>query len=81
MDLLLLEHQTRGDGVHGRIAPALVEEAAVAVEGGEVVDVGVGSQPVEVANLEVGPLALQGGIVSSWSLCSIQNSRKKEDDG
>lgn len=60
VDLVLLEHQAGGDGVHGRVAPALVEEAAVAVEVVEVVDVGPAAQPVEVADLEVGPLAGAG---------------------
>ena len=46
----------RGDGVHGGVAPALVKEPAVLVELREVVDVGFGAQPVEVADFEIGPL-------------------------
>lgn len=40
----------------GGIAPALVKEAAVAVERFEEVEVGLRAQPVEVSDLEVGPL-------------------------
>lgn len=54
--LLLLKEEAGGNGVDGRVAPALVEEAAVFVEGFEVVEIGWGSQPVEISNLEVRPL-------------------------
>lgn len=40
----------------GGITPALVEEATVLVQLLEVVEVGLGSQPVQVANLKVRPL-------------------------
>ena len=53
VNLFLLEHQTRGDGVDRSIAPALIEEATVTVQGLEVVDIGLRSEPVKVANLEV----------------------------
>lgn len=56
VDLVLWKQQAGGNRVHGRVAPALVEEAAIAVERGKEVDVGVAAQPVEVANLKVGPL-------------------------
>jgi len=56
VDLVLLEHQTGGDGVHGCVTPALVEEATVLIKGLEEVDVRLGPEPVQVANLEVGPL-------------------------
>lgn len=56
VELVLLQHQAGGDGVHGRVAPTLVEEAAVLVERLEVVGVGGRAQPVQAANLEVGPL-------------------------
>ena len=55
VNLLLLEHESGGDGMNGRITPALVEETASMVQGGEVIDVRVGAEPVQVANLEVGP--------------------------
>lgn len=55
MNLLLLEHQSRGDGMDRCIAPALVEETACMVQRGEIVDVSIGSKPVQVANLKVGP--------------------------
>ena len=57
MDFFFFQGQRRGDGVHGGVAPTLVEEPAVLVELREVVDVGFGAQPVEVADLEVGPLS------------------------
>jgi hypothetical protein len=53
MDLLLLQHQRRGQRVDRRIAPALVEETAGVVERLEVVDVLLGAEPVQIANLEV----------------------------
>jgi hypothetical protein len=55
VDLVLLEHQGCSNRVDGGIAPALVEETAIVVEGFEVVDVGLGPEPVEIANLEIGP--------------------------
>lgn len=60
VDLLLLEHQTSGDGVHGGVTPALVEETALLVKGLEVVEVRLGPKPVQVANLKVGPLVFSG---------------------
>lgn len=56
VDLFLLEEQAGGDRVHRRVAPSLVEESAVLVEGVEEIDVGVGSQPFEITDFEVGPL-------------------------
>jgi hypothetical protein len=56
VNLLLRQHDACGDRVHRRIAPAFVEEAAVLVEAFKVVDVGLGTEPGETANLEVGPL-------------------------
>lgn len=56
VNLLLLERQTGGNRVDGSVAPALVEETAVLVEGVKVVDVCGATQPVEVADFEVGPL-------------------------
>ena len=41
--------------MHGSIAPSFVEETTSMVERGEEVDVGVGAEPVKVADLEVGP--------------------------
>lgn len=41
MDFGSVEHQTGGDGVDRSVTPALVEEAAVHVEGAEVVDIGL----------------------------------------
>ncbi len=41
MDLVLVEQKTGSDGVDWSVAPALIEEAAVAIEGLEEVDVGI----------------------------------------
>lgn len=56
VDFLLFEGQPGGDGVDGRVAPALVEEAAFVVEGVEEIKIGFGAQPVEVSDFEIGPL-------------------------
>lgn len=56
MEFFLLEQEGGGDGVHRSVAPPFVEEAAVVVERVEVVEVGLGAQPVKVADFEVGPL-------------------------
>lgn len=56
VDFVLLKHETRCNRVHGGITPALVEEAAILVEGLEEIEVGLGAEPVEVTDLEVGPL-------------------------
>ena len=53
MNLFLLQHQRRSQRVDRRIAPALIEETTGVVEGLEVVDVLLGAEPVEVANLKV----------------------------
>ena len=56
VDLVLVEHEARRDGVDGGITPPLVEEAAVAVQRLEEVGVGLRAEPVEAADLKVGPL-------------------------
>ncbi len=53
---LLLQQETGGNGMHRRIAPPLVEEAAILIQDFEEINVGFRSQPVEVPNLKVGPL-------------------------
>ena len=59
MDLLFLEEQGGCDGVNRRVAPALVEEAAFAVQVCEEIDVGLGAEPREGADFEVRPLGLE----------------------
>ncbi len=69
VDLLLVQHQGRRDRVHGRVAPPLVEEAAVAVQALKVVDVSLGAEPVEIADLEIGPLkgvSREGESEAGW---------------
>ena len=56
VDLLLLEHKTCGDRVNGSITPTLIEETAVLVKLFKVIDVCGATEPVEVADFEVGPL-------------------------
>ena len=55
MDLILRQHDGGGDAVHGCVAPAFVEEAAVVVQVVEVIGVGFAAQPIEVADLEIRP--------------------------
>lgn len=46
MDLILLEQQTGGNGVHGRVSPSLVEKSAILVETLEEISVCFGSKPI-----------------------------------
>lgn len=55
MYLLLFKQETGCDGVHRSIAPSLVEESSILIEGFEKVRVWLGSQPVQVANLKIRP--------------------------
>jgi hypothetical protein len=56
VDLLLLQHDSGGNGVDRCIAPTLIEETTVLIQGGEVINVLLGAQPFQTANLKVGPL-------------------------
>ena len=56
LDLIFVEQQASRNGVDRRVSPALIEEAAVMVEGLEEVDISWASQPLQASNLEVGPL-------------------------
>ena len=56
VDLLLLEKQSRGDRMYRCITPSLIEESAVPVESLEVVQISLGPQPIEIADLEIRPL-------------------------
>jgi len=42
--------------VNGSIAPALIEETAILIEGLKEVEICLGTEPLEVADFEVGPL-------------------------
>lgn len=42
--------------MHRSIAPTLIEESSVLVKRCEVVDVGLGAEPIEVTDFEIGPL-------------------------
>lgn len=54
--LLLRQHQTSSDRVHRRVAPALVEKTTIPIQAVEKVDIGLGPEPIEIANFKVGPL-------------------------
>lgn len=56
VDLVLLQQEGSGDGVHGSISPPLVEESTVLIKRFEKVNVCLRTQPIQVANLKVGPL-------------------------
>ena len=56
VNLVLLQQQAGSNRVHRGVTPALVEETTVLVERFEKVNVGLGAQPVQVADLKVGPL-------------------------
>lgn len=56
VDLLLVKQDTSGDGVDRSISPAFVEETSVLVKRLEEVDVSLATEPVQVADFEVGPL-------------------------
>jgi hypothetical protein len=55
VDFFLLKQETGGNGVHWSITPSLVKESTILVKGIEIVRISLGSQPVKVANLKVGP--------------------------
>lgn len=56
LDLIFIEQQASCNGVDGRVSPALIEEAAIVVEGFKEVNVGFASQPIQASDLKVGPL-------------------------
>lgn len=56
VDFALVEHEACGNGVDWRISPALVEEATVLVQRLEIINVLLAAQPLQAANLKVGPL-------------------------
>ena len=56
VNFFLLQEKTRGDGVNGSITPSLVKETTVLVELVKVIEISLRSEPVEVADFEIGPL-------------------------
>lgn len=58
MDLFFFEEEAGGNGVDWSIAPAFVEEPTVLIERFEKVNVRLRSEPVQVADFEVGPLII-----------------------
>jgi hypothetical protein len=59
VDLILLKHESGRYRVDGRIAPPLVEETAIIIQLSEEVNVGLGAEPVQVTDFEVGPLRMR----------------------
>lgn len=56
MNLIPWQEKCSSNGVYRSVAPTFVEKATLLVEESEVVDVGLGSQPVEIADFEIRPL-------------------------
>ncbi len=56
VNLLFSQEKSGGDGVDGSISPSFVEETSILVQRLEIIEVGLGSKPVEVADFEIGPL-------------------------
>jgi hypothetical protein len=54
--LLLLEEKSSCNGVNRCVTPTLIEKSTILVKGFEVVGIGLGSEPVEVADFEIRPL-------------------------
>lgn len=73
MDLVFGQHEPGGDGMNRCVAPTLVEKATVLIQRLEKVDVGLRTQPVQVADLKVGPLI----IVSETLELQVSRGRTK----
>ena len=56
VNFFLLQEKTCGDGVNRSITPSLVKETTVFVELVKVIEISLRSEPVEVADFEIGPL-------------------------
>lgn len=56
VNLILFQHQASSDRMHRSVAPALIKESAVLIKGVEIVEVSLRTKPVEIADLEIGPL-------------------------
>lgn len=56
VDFFLLQKKTRSNRMHRGVTPSLVEEPTIFVERVEVVDICIRSQPLQTADLKVGPL-------------------------
>lgn len=56
VQLFFLEEQASGDRMDRRITPSLIVEAACPVEKVKVVQVLLGSQPIQAADLKIRPL-------------------------
>lgn len=53
VDLVFPQHDGGGDGVNRRVAPSLIEETTVLVQGRKVVHVLIGPQPVQTGDLKI----------------------------
>jgi hypothetical protein len=59
VDLILLEHESGRYRVEGCGALPLVEKTALVVQVSEEVHIGLGAEPVQVTDFEVGPLRMR----------------------
>lgn len=55
VDLALVQHKASSDGMNRCVAPSFVEEATIFVERLKEIGVSFASQPVKVADFEIGP--------------------------
>lgn len=56
VNFILLEQKTCSDRVDGSISPSFVEESTLLIQMLKVIEICLGSEPVEIADFEVGPL-------------------------
>ena len=56
LDFLLFQQETGSNRMHRRVAPSLVEEAAILIQDFEEIRVGFRTQPTKAPNLKIGPL-------------------------
>lgn len=55
MDLLFIQEERGSNGMNGRVAPSLIEEATGAIEVVEVVEIALRAPEAKIANLKVAP--------------------------
>jgi hypothetical protein len=58
VDLIFRKEKRGSNGVDRSITPAFVKESSVLIKRFEIVSICLTAQPVQVANLEVGPLKI-----------------------
>lgn len=53
VNFVSLQHKSGSNRVNGSVTPTLVEETAIVIQGIEVLEVSVRTQPVQIADLKV----------------------------